>query len=140
MCALALLGHTKRGFPAVEFVEKAPPGVSAQAEAYVLNSEKRMVLITSTWAFRQAREAEFECGRIEALQEIAGVLAHEEWHLRHGTDEQGAYDAQLTALLAAGADQNGALFHNVMRAKQKVMNAAKRRVETGTFAGRDEHN
>jgi hypothetical protein len=31
------------------------------------------------------------------------MLVHEEWHLRHGRDEQGAYYAQLTTLAALRA-------------------------------------
>lgn len=134
VCALALLGRTERTFPAVQFVEKTPPGVSQAAEAYTQYAEKRIVLITSTWAFRDARRSQDRCGQIEALREIAGVLAHEEWHLRHGTDEEGAYNAQLTALVYVGTDQTGALFHSVMRAKLRALEASKHRVEMGALA------
>jgi hypothetical protein len=34
---------------------------------------------------------------------VASVIVHEEWHLRHGRDERGAYVAQLTALAMLGA-------------------------------------
>jgi hypothetical protein len=119
VCALALLGRAEQTFPAVQFVEKAPVGVSPWAEAYVLTSEKRVVLITSTWAFRAAREAHYECARTEALQQIAGVLAHEEWHVRHGLDEADAYDAQLTALTSVGAGP--LLLQSVVRAKLRVV-------------------
>ena len=40
--------------------------------------------------------------------------------MRHGADEDGAYNAQLSALLVTGADPTSPLFRNVMRAKQLV--------------------
>ena len=132
VCALALLGRTQQSFPAVQFVEKAPVGVSPSAEAYVLTEEKRVVLITSTWAFRAAREAQNQCGRVQALHQIAGVLAHEEWHVRHGLDEEGAYDAQLTALTSVGAGP--ALFNSVMRAKLRAVSESKRRAQASMIA------
>jgi hypothetical protein len=118
----------------VQFVEKVPAGVSRLAEGYVLDAETRIVIVTSTSTFRKARQAIDPCGDVEALREIAGVLAHEEWHVRHGPDERGAYDAQLIALLYVGADQNGPLFHKVMRAKQAVSAASKRTAEARALA------
>ena len=125
VCALALLGRTPQSFPAVEFIEKVPVSVSPSAEAYVLAEEKRVVLITSTWAFRVAEHAQNQCGQIDAIRQIAGVLAHEEWHVRHGPDEEGAYDAQLTALTSVGAGPT--LFNSVMRAKRRVADESRRR-------------
>jgi hypothetical protein len=129
VCAMALLGRNEQSFPAVEFVEHVPAGVSASAQGYALYTEARIVLITSTSAFTKARRASDRCGDVEAIREIAGVLAHEEWHVRHGPDEQGAYDAQLIALLYVDAGQNSPLFHKVMRAKQAVSDRAKRPAE-----------
>jgi hypothetical protein len=104
-----------------------PPEVSPLAQGYVLIGEPRIVLVTATPAFRQARRARDRCGELYALREIAGVLAHEEWHVRHGPDEEGAYDAQLTALVHVGEAQNGRLYHEVLRAKRAVTSASKRR-------------
>ena len=132
VCALMLLGRTEQSFPAVEFVEKAPVGVSTSAEAYVLTGAKRIVLITSSWAFRGARQAHYKCGNAQALQQIAGVLAHEEWHVRHGVDEEGAYDAQLTALTSVGA--GAVLFNSVMRAKLRAVSDPKRHAQEGVVA------
>jgi hypothetical protein len=126
VCALALLGRTEQSFPPVQFVENVPEGVSPLAAGYVPDTEARIVVITSTSAFMKARGAIDRCGQLEALREIAGVLAHEEWHVRHGPDERRAYEAQLTALLYAGADWNSPLFHKVTRAKQAVGRASKR--------------
>jgi hypothetical protein len=135
VCALELLGRSEPGFPAVEFVEHVPAGVSASAEGYAFYAEARIVLVTSTSAFTKARRASYRCGDVEAIREIAGVLAHEEWHVRHGPDEQGAYDAQLIALLYVDAGQNGPLFHKVMRAKQAVSDASKRPPDDHAQAG-----
>ena len=132
VCALALLGRTAQSFPAVQFIEKVPVGVSPSAEAYVLAEEKRVVLITSAWAFRVAEQALNRCGQIDAIRQIAGVLAHEEWHVRHGLDEEGAYDAQLTALTSVGAGPM--LFNSVMRAKRRVADESRRRVAVGVTA------
>jgi len=132
VCALALLGRTQQSFPAVEFVEKAPQGVSPLAEAYSLTEEKRIVLVTSSWAFRTALGAEYRCGQIDALRQIAGVLAHEEWHVRHGLDEEAAYDAQLTALRSAGA--SAILAGSVMRAKLRAVADSKRRAAARMMA------
>ena len=132
VCALTLLGRTAQSFPAVQFIEKVPVGVSPSAEAYVLAEENRVVLITSAWAFRVAEQAQNRCGQIDALRQIAGVLAHEEWHVRHGPDEEGAYDAQLTALTSVGAGPM--LFNSVMRAKRRVADESRRRVAVGVAA------
>jgi hypothetical protein len=93
VCALALLGRSERTFPPVEFVDHAPFGVSASAQAYVHGPDARITLITSTEAFTNARRTLYPCTDVAAIREIAGVLAHEEWHVRHGPDEESAYNA-----------------------------------------------
>jgi hypothetical protein len=120
-----LLGRPEKNLPTIEFIAKAPPGVSAAAEAYTLLGEPRIALITSSWAFREAQESVVKCGQTAALRQIAGVIAHEEWHVHHGADEGGAYNAQLRALLATGAEPTSSLFRNVVRAKQLVNERAR---------------
>lgn len=134
VCALALLGRSEQRFPPVQFVEKVPAGVSQLAEGYARYTEPRIVLVTSTWAFAKARMARDRCGEVEAIREIAGVLAHEEWHVIHGPDEQGAYDAQLIALVYVGARQDGALYHRVMQSKLVVRHASKRAADAPALA------
>jgi hypothetical protein len=119
-CALALLGRSEESLPAIEFIEKAPPGVSSAAEGYTLLGEQRIVLITSSRAFREAQQSPAKCDQTEALRQIAGVIVHEEWHVHHGADENGAYDAQLRALFAAGAGVTSSLFLEVRHAQQLV--------------------
>jgi hypothetical protein len=134
VCALTLLGRSQQSFPPVQLVEKVPAGISQLAGGYVPHAEARTVLVTSTPAFAKARMAIDRCGDVEALREIAGVLAHEEWHVRHGPDEQDAYNAQLIALLSVGAGPNTPLFHKVMRAKLAVNDRTKRASEARAFA------
>jgi hypothetical protein len=131
LCALTLLGRSQAHFPAVHFIDRPPAGVSPLAQAYIREADSHIVLITSTSAFKQAQRAFHQCGDIEAIREIAGVIAHEEWHLQHGSDEASAYDAQLTTLLAVGANQSSPLYHKVMRAKLAVTTRDSR---SGTLA------
>lgn len=134
-CALELLGRPQASAPRVELIERVPPGISALATGYVLLTEKRIVLITSTPAFVQARHASERCGDVEAIREIAGVFVHEEWHLTHGVDEAGAYDAQMIALLQTGANADSRLFHKIKQTKLAVLAGAKRKASTGVTAG-----
>jgi len=126
VCALALLGRSEQSLPPVQLVERAPPEISRSAEGYALYSDRRIVLITSTAAFRRARRAASRCGDVEAIRKIASVLAHEEWHLLHGPDEQGAYHAQLTTLASLGADSNSLLYQEVVRSMLAVRDGARR--------------
>jgi hypothetical protein len=126
VCALTLLGRSPQSFPIVEFVDKPPMGVSALAAAYTRHDDRHIVVITSTPAFATVQRAKDRCRDLEALREIAGLLAHEEWHVLHGADEESAYNAQLTALLFAGAEQNGPLYNKVVKAKLLVMATLKR--------------
>jgi hypothetical protein len=126
VCALALLGRSQQNFPPVQFVEHVPAGVSPSADAYVPTAEPGMVLVTSTSAFTRARRARDQCGDLEAIRNIAGVLAHEQWHLLHGPDEQAAYHAQLVALMYVGAAADSALYHQVVRSMLAVGDASKK--------------
>ena len=131
-CALDLLGRRAASFPPVQFVAHPPPGASTFAQGYVQPDTGEIVLITSTEAFTQARKD--RCKDLDAIREIASVLVHEEWHLRHGPDEAGAYDAQLMALLTMGANFEGRLFHKVKQAKLAVVDAAKRPTSVDAMA------
>jgi hypothetical protein len=134
VCALALLGRSEHSFPPVQFVEKVPAGVSRFAEGYAQYAEARVVLITSTSAFRRARQARDPCGDLEAIRDIAGVLAHEEWHLRHGPDEPAAYHAQLTTLTYVGAGPDSPLYQEVVQSMQAVSAASSRAAHVRALA------
>jgi hypothetical protein len=127
VCALALLGRNAQNFPPTQFVETAPLSVARTAAAYVSrDGEPHIVLITSTTAFLSARAARTPCSDLDAIREIAGVLAHEQWHIRHGPDEEGAYDAQLTTLVLLGVSQDSALYLRVKRSRDAVLAAGQR--------------
>jgi hypothetical protein len=133
VCALALLGRSEQTFPSVEFVH-APSGVSAFAQAYVRQPDVRIVVITSTEAFTNVRRTQHPSTAVDSIREIAGVLAHEEWHVRHGFDEESAYSSQLTTLLVVGARQDSVLYHKVLRAKLTVIAASRRNARAPMFA------
>lgn len=135
VCALTLLGRREQRFPTVEFVERVPAGLSAFVQAYTRPAERRIVLVTSTRAFIQARQASARCGELDAVREIAGVLAHEEWHVFHGPDEQGAYEAQLIALTYVGAGPTSPLYSQVAHSMHAVRDASQR-ARDGTLMSR----
>jgi 8-hydroxy-5-deazaflavin:NADPH oxidoreductase len=127
LCALHLLGRSEQSFPPVRFVETVPAGVSPSAQAFVQPPDTHIVLVTSSWAFVSAQGTKERCGDLQAIREIAGVLVHEECHVRHGADEERAYNAQLMALLFVGVRPDSPLYGRVMRAKQAVV--AQKRLE-----------
>jgi hypothetical protein len=99
VCALDLLHRSAGSFPPIELVAVRPMYVSANAEGYVRQGHSHIHLITTSPVFAQARRAGYMCGDLDAVRKIASILVHEEWHVRHGGDEAGAYAAQLTTLL-----------------------------------------
>ena len=57
------------------------------------------------------------------MKKLASVLAHEEWHIRNGADESGAYYAQLTTLLRLGVPPDNNVYRSVQRSMQAVVPA-----------------
>jgi len=102
-CALALLGRSHTVAP-VQLVLMPPPHASPNVEAFVTTGEPTIFLITSSVTFRATQTADpWTAAHREGCRQIAAILVHEEWHLRHGSDERGAYMAQLTTLQLLGA-------------------------------------
>lgn len=120
-CALALLGKSERTMPRIELVDVAPMEASAQVEAYVRPDDATIYLVTSSPVFRAALASNAECGDWGALKKLASIIAHEEWHVRHGSDERGAYHAQLTTLIRIGVAPDNALYTSVVRSMQAVL-------------------
>jgi hypothetical protein len=120
VCALALLGRSERNMPRIELVDTVPAEASSQAEAFVRTNDKTIYLVTSSPVFRTVLASRAECGDFIALKKIASIIAHEEWHIRHGTDERGAYQAQLTTLLRLGVTPDNSLYTSVVRSMQAV--------------------
>src|SRR5262245_5339940 len=114
-CTLALLGRSADSMPPITLIEAAPPHVSANAEAFVWSGEAMIYVIAAAPAFREAR-----CRSAGSLVKLASVLVHEEWHVRHGGDEGGAYNAQLLALLQLGARIDSPVYKGVVRAMRSV--------------------
>jgi hypothetical protein len=121
VCVLTLLGRSSASFPPIEFVDVRPSDVSPRAEAFVRPDDPRIHLVTSTHYFRRAQRADYRCGELEALRKLASVIVHEEWHIRYGSDEAGAYAAQLTTLAALGAGPGNPLYAEVTRAMRRTL-------------------
>jgi len=124
-CALDLLGRSPSTAPPIEFVSTIPPGVSRNAQAFLRRDPDVIVFVTSSEPFRRAQQGPHEIGYRDGCRMIASVLVHEEWHLRHGNNEEGAYLAQLTTLAAIGADS--ATIYAVRRSMKEVVAAQRTR-------------
>ena len=64
-----------------------------------------------------------------AARKLASVLIHEETHLKQGTDEATAYDAQLTTLTALGSGIGSPPYMEVVRAMRHTLAKPKRKPE-----------
>jgi hypothetical protein len=96
--AVRLLGWRGDDVPRIEMVDGRPPDVTATAEAWVrYNGDGSAVpiiyLANDSLVYRDAAAMEYQ-----HLVRLAGILAHERWHMRHGLDEVAAYSAQLSAM------------------------------------------
>lgn len=120
VCAIGLLNRSPASLPPIQVVDTPPPGVSDNADAFVRRGEATIFVIRSSAAFRNAR-----CGNHRSLRKLASILVHEEWHVRHGSDERRAYDAQLLALLRLGETHASPLYRSVYRAMQVALEAPK---------------
>jgi hypothetical protein len=120
-CALALLGRSTNTMPPIELVDVVPIEASAQVEAFVRLPNNTIYLVTSSPVFREAQRSNAGCGDAIAVKKLASILAHEEWHVRHGSDEKGAYQAQLTTLLSIGVAPDHRLYTSVLRSMFAVL-------------------
>jgi hypothetical protein len=138
VCALALLHRSVDSFPPIQLESTRPADVSPLADGYVRDGDARIHLVITTAAFTQAMRADYRCGNLQALRKIASVVVHEEWHLRHGHDEAGAYVAQLSALLRLEAGPGSPLYAEVQRSMRAVRRASRPAGhESGTKSRRD---
>src|SRR5688572_7045480 len=120
VCALSMLGRSDRHFHPIAFVDTVPRGGSPNAEGFVTRERDTIYLVTSTAAFRAATESRGDCRPRAAIAKIASILVHEEWHLRNGEDERGAYQAQLTTLARLGFDEHSHVYYGVKKAMLSV--------------------
>jgi hypothetical protein len=116
VCALDLMGRSARSLPPIELLASAPPEATLHVEGFVRPESNTIYLITSSDVFRTAQRSPHRCGARQALKKLASIIVHEEWHVRHGADEEGAYAAQLTELARLGVTPGSALYHSVTRA------------------------
>jgi hypothetical protein len=129
VCALAMLGRSEARLPPIELVDVRPPDASANAEAFVRPYHNVIYLITSAPVFRAALSEHrdpCEFRDQQALKKLASIIVHEEWHLKHGSDEKGAYAAQLTELTKMGSGSGSPVYYSVTRAMQAVLKAQSR--------------
>ena len=117
-CALSLLGRSESAVP-IRFLERPPGGVSRNAEAFRVRDPDTIYFITSSEAFRAAQRGDREIGHRAACKKLASIIVHEEWHVKNGADEQGAYLAQITALTAMHAESS--MITGVRRAMTEVL-------------------
>ena len=113
-----------RRLPRIEILARKPPGASARATAFADPDRRVIYLVASEPPFSIALAAQVstaECRDPEALKMVASVIVHEEWHLRHGRDERGAYDAQLMTLHLLGLGPGTGAYRNVRLAMQAVV-------------------
>ena len=126
VCALDLLGRSPDRLPPIEVLAERPAHVSANADAFADSRTGTIYLIASAPAFRAAQAAQSsagECRNPQALKIVASIIVHEEWHLVHGADEEGAYFAQLMALRVLGLGPDSVPFACVKRAMHVVLAA-----------------
>ena len=120
VCALDLLGRSAQSLPPIELIASAPPEATLHVEAFVRPQTNTIYLLTSSDVFRTAQRSRQRCGAREAVKKLASIIVHEEWHVRHGADEEGAYAAQLTELSRLGVSPGSALHYSVTRSMMAV--------------------
>jgi hypothetical protein len=122
-CVLSLLGRSADSMPPIQLVSEAPVQASEYVEAFVRPSDPTIYVVTSSAVFRDAQvQVRRQCGS-HALNKLASILAHEEWHVRHGSDERGAYGAQLRALIRLGVPGDSPVYRGVIRSMLAVLDA-----------------
>jgi len=121
VCALELLGRSASNMPPIEVLALPPTDVSANAEGFIRGNDGIIYVVASGVAYRQA-----SCDDRRSLLKLASVLVHEEWHIRNGADERGAYEAQLGTLLRLGARPESFVYMGVVRSMNSVLKAQER--------------
>lgn len=106
VCVLELLGRSTDRLGTVRVVESPPDAVSPNAQAFLNRADGVIYLIASAPAFRDIlaaqRRGRSRCGPRRSLVVLASIVVHEEWHRKFGSDEKGAYEAQLFELVRHG--------------------------------------
>src|SRR5262245_2130100 len=137
VCALSALNRSEASLPRIVIMESAPSYVSVGTEAFANRDTKTIHVIASAAVVRDAAgRHQGECGDPDAVKKLASILVHEEWHILHGPDEEGAYQRQLIQLLLLGSPAGSRAFREVQLAMQTVVAARKRNRPELVVAGR----
>jgi hypothetical protein len=124
--AIRLLGWSGEAVPRIEVVSVKPPDTAANVEAWVRFANGQAIPViyvrADTDVYRRAAAEDYQ-----ALIRLAGILAHERWHLRYGRAEVGAYAAQLAMMEYLHA--NSVHLAAVRMAFQRVTRAATKQEE-----------
>jgi hypothetical protein len=118
VCALELLGRSGASLPRIELI-RAPSVVDENVEAFVVAGEQTIWIITTSEVFEVA--ARSACRDDQAVAKVASIIAHEEWHVLHGADERGAYEAQLATLVRLGVPPQSPVYLEVLRSMRVVL-------------------
>jgi hypothetical protein len=94
--ALALHLIEARELPPIVLVDERPADVSPLAEAWVRPGDAHVYVPTYS-ALWHALAIDRD-DNPDLPKKLAAVLAHEAWHVQHGPDERGAYEAELVTL------------------------------------------
>jgi hypothetical protein len=122
VCAIAALGRTPQSLPPIELVSAPPPGASMRTEGFVRHGIPVIYLVTSSSTFVEAQLGDrSHCHDRHAVKKLASVIAHEEWHVKHGSDEKKAYEVQLATLLRLGIQPGRPSYVAVTRAMIAVL-------------------
>jgi hypothetical protein len=106
-------------------VDVRPADASPTVEGFVREGSDRIYLVTSSPVFRDAVGTDRFNADSGPFIKLASIVMHEAWHLRHGTDERGAYDRQLMTLSRLGAGPGTLLHRSVYRSMLAVLKAQK---------------
>jgi hypothetical protein len=119
-----VFGRSEASMPSIELIDVAPAGASAGAEAFVRSGT--IYLITSSSVFQTALGSRIGCTNSAEMRKLASILAHEEWHVRHGPDEKGAYERQLITLISLGQPPESSVYRAVQMSMFRILEARKR--------------
>jgi hypothetical protein len=118
-CALDMLGRSAASLPPIELLAERPPGVDRNVEAFVRPGSGIISILATSAVFEKAVRS--RCGAYDAVAKLASIIAHEEWHVRHGGDERGAYEEQLATLSRLAIHPNSGLYTGVLRSMLVVL-------------------
>jgi hypothetical protein len=127
--ALNLLRWSAADTPEIVVIDKCPPGVNALAEAWTFfhrEGNAQPAIHVAGWS-ELYRKALANPRDLHLTVRLAGVLAHERAHIRHGRDEGLAFAEQLTTLEQLQAPPID--ITNVRRALEAVRRQTGRRSE-----------